>query len=130
MAQRDDDEDAGRKSRRRKPKKERPVRNLVFGLGVSRNVEPLRQAARAFVHLIAMVFSSGKLLDADDPLVTAPPHVPRSLIDVISKAHSRIEHTKEGLPQAALFYGVIAVIVGLPIALLLSILQVALTFGR
>lgn len=113
---------AGKDSgKRRRVKKDRPVRRMIFGLELGRNFEMVGQAARGFKHMIATIFASGGLLDADDPLVTDPPSAPRSLGRIFSTAYERVEHTREGLPKAALFYGTVGIIVGLPIALVVSL---------
>ncbi|MFA4995460.1 MAG: DotA/TraY family protein [Bdellovibrionales bacterium] len=87
-----------------------PILKRLFGFSIGEMIKPLFDSTRVFLHLIAETFAIYKLLPKDYPGLQDP-NASLSLRHIILTAWGNVRLTREGAPQALLFFTVIGVMI-------------------
>lgn len=90
--------------------KKRSVFGLLFNPQLGSSISPLRESTRIFVHLVASVFSIYKLIPKDYPGLRDQ-ETRLSFGHILRTGWSNIRFTREGAPQAIIFFAVVGVMV-------------------
>jgi conjugal transfer/type IV secretion protein DotA/TraY len=89
-----------------KPKPRVTIGSL-FNPDLGASIRPMRESARIFVQLIAMVFAAHGLFPRNHPALKGDQGARLTLFEVIRIARSNLSFTREGMPQMLVFAAVI-----------------------
>jgi conjugal transfer/type IV secretion protein DotA/TraY len=102
--------------------KKQGLLGLLFKPQIGPTIGPLRESTRIFVQLVAGVFAIYKLIPKDYPGLRDP-DARLSFSNIISTAWQNIRLTREGAPQAILFFAITGVMAFSAILATISILS-------
>jgi len=101
----------------------RKILKILLSPKLGPAVRPLQDSGRRLIHLIANVFAIYRLLPKNYPGL-GNMEEPMSLKKVFADAWKNVKFTKEGLPQAILFFAIIGAIVFSVFALFVTVLGI------
>lgn len=90
------------------PKRKTGALGFMFNPQFGSSLGTIKETARMFVHLIALIFAQAGLIDTRHPAITNQDRGQYGLFDIIRIAYERVEWRQENIAQISMFLGVCA----------------------